>query len=127
MADAPDIATVRALFAEMREARVFVFRGYGLEVQMSANAWPPHAAELVQAASAVAPEPKDVALEDMPPELAGPYMAFRRKQAEAIGDLRPQSERIEAEEAQLRARYNPTDPEGPVDDAMQLGADLPEA
>ena len=92
-----DLATIKDIFRLMREERVFVFRGMGLEVQMSQNAWPEPALKM----PGIEHEPQtDVALEDMPPELAGPYMAFR-------------------------PRVDPTHPDRPIDDAAEQGLDLP--
>ena len=99
-AEVTTLKELRALFAEMRENHVFVFRGLGLSIQMSQSAWDqPRVKPVPQQ-----PQDQEVALADMPPELSGPYLA-----AQALA----------------RIRRDPTHPDAEVDDAAEQGDDLP--
>ena len=92
-----DLATVKALFAEMRAQRVFVFRGLGLSIQMSQTAWPEPARE-----APPLQESGEVPLDQMPIELQGPALALRA------------------------LRRDPTHPDADIDDDAEQGADLPD-
>lgn len=109
-----------ALFKLMREEKVFVFKGLGVEVQMAQQAWdqPQPVSELVRQLQQ--PE-REAPPEDMPPELRGPYEAFRKRPA-----FIPAPGAAAVETPEPGVYRDPTDPDAPINEAAERGEDLPD-
>lgn len=104
-----DLKAFRALVEEMRKLQVFHVKLGELEVQMSQYAFVPKPEVLPPSRPLAPPEPIEAY-----PELTAPFQAFR-----------PWTSKPPKKEPVDTAPYDPTDPNGPLDDNALFASDLP--